>query len=278
MSPVKGLAVVPQQQIQLGTEGVAEDRRVFLLRANETVATIRRFPTLVRVTPELDLDAGVLGVTFPDGHTVTSELAAAAAGEEASARLFGKDRSGRVLPGPVADALSDYVGEPLRVVVADRTGVGWDEGPASLVGEASVAAVETPPGANGSGSARYRMLIEVEGTEPYEEDSWVGQDVRVGRSLLRVTHSLERCVVITYSPQDGSKDWAGLAAIPEHRGQLTLGVIARVLDPGVVRVGDRVEVRRRHPTSGPTGRAAKVTRRPKPGPTESPAKAGVRAR
>ncbi|HLL07813.1 MAG TPA: MOSC N-terminal beta barrel domain-containing protein [Nocardioidaceae bacterium] len=246
VSPVKGLALVPRHEVRLDTDGVAEDRRVFLLRANATVATIRRFPTLLGVTPDLDLDAGALTVTFPDGHTVTSDLAAV--GQDASARLFGKDRHGRVLPGAVADALSDYVGEPLRVVLADRTGVGWDEGPVSLIGQASVAAVETPQVPDGSGSARYRMLIEVGGTEPYEEDSWVDRDVRLGEAQLTITQALERCVVITYSPRDGGKDWAGLQALADHgRGQLTLGVIASVGAPGMVRVGDPVEVGSRRP-------------------------------
>jgi hypothetical protein len=241
VSPVKSLALVPRQQVRLDADGVADDRRVFLLRADGTVVTIRRFPTLVRVTPELDLDAGALTVTFPDGHTVASDLAVA--GEAVRARLFGKDRHGRVLPGPVADALSEYVGEPLRVVFAERVGVGWDEGPVSLLGEASAAAVETPPAANGDGSTRYRMLIEVQGTKPYEEDSWVGREVRVGDVRLSVTQSLERCVVITYNPMSGNKDWAGLNAIIDHRGrdQLTLGVIASVSEPGVLRVGDPVE-------------------------------------
>jgi hypothetical protein len=118
----------------------------------------------------------------------------------------------------------------------------------SLIGQASVAAVETPQVPDGSGSARYRMLIEVGGTEPYEEDSWVDRDVRVGEAQLTITQALERCVVITYSPRDGGKDWAGLQALADHgRGQLTLGVIASVGAPGMVRVGDPVEVGSRRP-------------------------------
>jgi MOSC domain-containing protein len=242
VAPVKGMAVVAQQQVRLEVDGVAEDRRLFLLRADGTVGTIRQFPALLGVTPDLDLAAGVLRVTFPDGLSVASDLPPATS-ESISARLFGKDRRGRVVTGQVAAALSEYVGERLRVVLADRVGVGWDEGPVSLLGEASATAVQTPPEANGSESARYRMLIEVAGTEPYQEDSWVGREVRVGDVRLSVTHCLERCVVITYNPRDGSRDWAGLNAIIDHRGrdQLTLGVIASVKQPGVVRVGDQVE-------------------------------------
>jgi hypothetical protein len=241
VSPVKGLAMVLREQVRLEADGVAEDRRLFLMRADATVATIRRFPALLRVTPHLDLGAETLSVTFPDGRTVSGDLSST--GEDASSRLFGKDRRGRVVPGPVAEALSDYVGEPLRLVLADRIGVGWDEGPVSLLGEASASAVGTPTAA-GLGSARYRMLIEVRGTEAYEEDTWAGRTVQVGQARILVTHALARCVVITYSPYDGSKDWAGLEVLADHRGrrQLNLGVIARVSAPGVVSVGDQLEL------------------------------------
>ena len=71
VSPVKGMAVMPRQQVRLEPDGVAEDRRLFLLRANGTVATIRQIPALIRALPDLDLDAGVLRVTFPGGRTVS---------------------------------------------------------------------------------------------------------------------------------------------------------------------------------------------------------------
>ena len=57
------------------------------------------------------------------------------------------------------------------------------------------------------------MLIEVEGTAPFEEDSWVGGPVRIGQVLVSVTHALERCVVINHHPRTGAKDWPGLKTL-----------------------------------------------------------------
>ncbi|HSU35709.1 MAG TPA: MOSC domain-containing protein, partial [Propionibacteriaceae bacterium] len=89
---------------------------------------------------------------------------------------------------------------------------------------------------------RYRMLIEVEGGAAFEEDSWVGGTVRIGEVLVRVTHALERCVVINHHPRTGAKDWPGLKTlVTRGRDQLTLGVIAQVEQTGVIRVGDLVE-------------------------------------
>jgi len=86
-------------------------------------------------------------------------------------------------------------------------------------------------------------LVEVDDVLAYEEDSWVGRDVRLGEATVRVSHRLGRCVVIDHSPVTGSKDWQGVRTIARTRGpdSVTLGVIAEVLRPGTVRVGDCLE-------------------------------------
>ena len=241
--PVKGLAAVLRQQVQLEVDGVAEDRRLLLLRADGAVVTMRKFPELVRVVPDLDLANGILTVTLPDGTSAASSLAAA--GEQVTSHLYGRDRPGRVVPGPVADALSSLAGESLRLVLTERVGLGWDEGPVSVLGRASAAAVATPPDRQDHealSTERFRMLIEVDGTAPFEEDSWVGGPVRIGEVLVRVTHALERCVVINHHPRTGAKDWPGLKTlVARGRDQLTLGVIAQVDQTGIIRIGDPVE-------------------------------------
>ena len=242
LAPVKALATVLSDRVWLDTDGVSEDRRLFLVRSDGSVVTQREHPKLTGVVPDLDLCARTLTVTLPDGTSAGTDLAAT--GDQVHARLFGKDRSGRLVPGPVADALSEYVGEPVRLVLAERTGIGWDEGPVSLIGRASADAVAPPPEPGTPITARFRMLVEIDGTAPYEEDSWVGCRLRIGESLVRVTHPLGRCVIINHSPVTGTQDWQGLKTLVAARDRLTLGVIGLVEQPGEVRVGDLVDVRR----------------------------------
>jgi uncharacterized protein len=124
-------------------------------------------------------------------------------------------------------------------VVADEVGVGWDEGPVSILGAASAAAVA---GAERD-RRRFRMLVEVEGTEPYEEDRWVGRGLVLGDAAVEVVARLVRCVIITQSPTTGAKDWDGLKVLAEEKGpDLCLGVVAEVTDPGTVAVGDAVQL------------------------------------
>lgn len=241
IAPVKGLAALPRAEVQLDLDGVAEDRRLFLLRADGSVLTIGRCPRLALVRPELDLATGSLTMTFPDGTTATDDLAHGS--ETILTQLFDKDRRGRVVPGAVGEALSAFVGEPVRLVLAERTGVGWDEGPVSLLGRASAEAVSTPWSEGKPQTARYRMLIEIDGSTPFQEDSWVGGQVRLGQALVHVTHALERCAVINANPGTAVSDWSGVQTLAVRRGrdQLTLGVIARVIEPGPVRLGDAVQ-------------------------------------
>ena len=237
VAPVKGLSTVTRESVRLDRAGVAEDRRLFMLDQAGKVVTLRSHPELVQLRPDLDLERGELRASLPDGTVVTTPLTDT--GEQVSAELYGKARTGRVLSGDIAEALSAIAGEPLRLVLADRTGIGWDEGPVSILGRASATAV----GGEDRDRARYRMLIELDDTTEFEEDGWVGHDLGLGAARVRVTHQLVRCVIITQSPADGRKDWDGLRALADHgRRELCLGVIADVVTPGEVRVGSSVEV------------------------------------
>jgi uncharacterized protein YcbX len=242
VAPVKALAAVRRQSVVLERDGVADDRRLFLLRPDGSVATQRRHSSLTAVVPDLDLARRSLSVRFPDGTAASSALDPS--GELLHATLFGKARTGRRVAGAVEDALSAYVGERLRLVLAGAPGVGWDEGPVSLVSTSSVAGVGAPAEDGAARSARFRMLVEVDGTTAYEEDSWVGRDVRLGGATISVSHRLGRCMVIEHSPVTGAKDWRGLRTIARLRGPDTvdLGVIATVRSPGIVRVGDPADV------------------------------------
>ncbi len=236
IAPVKGLATVSVDELSLCPDGVAEDRRVLLLDQGGSVITVRQRPDFVRLTPDLDLSAGQLTVTFPDGSTATSVLDDVA--EPKSTTLFRRERNGRLLPGDVADALSGWSGQPVRVLVTDGPGIGPDEGPVSVVSRASIREVETP----NDDANRYRMLLTVDGCDAYTEDAWAGRQVRIGEALLDVSHALVRCLVIEHDPQTGERDWRGLKTLAVRRGrdQLTLGVIAFVAEPGRIRVGDEV--------------------------------------
>ncbi len=200
---------------------------------------------LVRVRPEWDAPGGRLTLRFPDGPVVVGEVRL---GEPVETDFYEKRAvPGRVVEGPWADALSAYAGEPLRLVRVDGGAHGTDIHVATLVSRASVEELSRRGGAPAPlDSRRFRMLLELDGCRPHEEDEWIGRDVRAGEALLRIPSPVPRCAVTTQDPATGVRDFDTLRTIKAYRGEiadkwLMFGVYAEVVEPGRVRVGDAVE-------------------------------------
>jgi uncharacterized protein len=239
IAPVKALAVVSRDAVTIGPHGVADDRRLFLVTDDGAVATLRTVPQLVTVVPTLDLVTGTVAVDLPDGRRVEQRLTTR--GPVVRARLHGRHRVGMVTRGAVGEALSEVAGVRLHLVMTDGSGHGWDEGPVTVLATESVRAVR---GAADRDMARFRMTVGVEGIAAFEEESWTASRIHVGEAVLGGARPLGRCVVIERSPASGQRDWRGLRRLAacHPAGRIRLGVVASVLRPGVVRVGDRVEV------------------------------------
>jgi uncharacterized protein YcbX len=230
VAPVKGLGMVARDEIEIGEHAVEGDRCFFLLGDDGEVVTLRRHPELAAVLPAWDGER--LALALPGGDVVG---AAVEPGERVEQMLFGRTRTGRVVEGPFAPALSEVAGAPIRLVRADP-GVGWDEGPVTVASRASIESMGEPD------RRRFRLTIELDGVdEPFGEDALVGGQLEVGTARLRLVAPLERCVVITRSPESGVRDWDGLRELAQRRGRnrVCLGLIAEVTQPGRVTVGDR---------------------------------------
>ena len=94
---------------------------------------------------------------------------------------------------------------------------------------------------------RFRMLIELDGAQAHEEDTWVGCQIGLGGAILRISAPVPRCAMTTHDPETGLRDYDTLRAIKEYRGQvdgkdLMFGVWGEVERPGVIRLGDEVRV------------------------------------
>jgi uncharacterized protein YcbX len=89
------------------------------------------------------------------------------------------------------------------------------------------------------------MLIELEGAEAHEEDTWIGSRIKVGKAILAVTEPDARCAITTQDPDTGVRDLDTLRMIIGYRGlrdgrYADFGVLADVEKPGRVKLGDKV--------------------------------------
>jgi uncharacterized protein YcbX len=244
--PVKGLAVRRVDAVDVGSNGVAENRRLHLVDATGRFVNGKTSMRLSLVASALDLAAGTLALEFPEGDVVTGALEL---GEPIETVFFGRPAPGRFVIGPWNAALSAWSGIPLRLVMPDEEGAATDRGPdagVSIVSAASVQDLARAGGVEALDSRRFRMLFEITGLEPYGEDAWIGRAVRIGDAIVEPRGNVGRCVVTTCDPATGERDFDTLGVLASYRGDietsepLPLGVVGGVLAPGRVRVGDPV--------------------------------------
>ncbi len=77
--------------------------------------------------------------------------------------------------------------------------------------------------------------------EPYAEEGWEGERIRIGPGALDLLHPCERCVIPTRDPETQER-WPELLRwlTREHAGRF--GINARAVGPATLRIGDRVEL------------------------------------
>jgi uncharacterized protein len=249
VAPVKGLALVQRVEVVLEPFGVHENRRFHLTGEDGRLLNGKQLGALVRITADWDEDAGHLALEFPDGRRVEGDVELGRAVTTSFYRR--REVEGRLVEGPWAEALSSFVGRPLRLVQPTQPGSGLDRrgGAVSLVSTASVEALRRAAGTDDPvDPRRFRMLFGVEGVGAHEEDSWLGREVRIGAATVRPRGNVGRCIVTSRDPNSGARTLPTLDVLAEYRAdvqtteRLPFGVWGEVVEPGRVRLGDTVQV------------------------------------
>jgi uncharacterized protein YcbX len=243
ITPVKGMALHHPDEVLLESHGVAENRRFFMTDADGRLYGILRHAPFVRIRAELLNGGGGLSLAFPDGDVVAGEYELGAPTET---DFWDRPVRGHTVEGPWAAALSEYAGQTVTLVRTDQPGDACDVLPATLVSRESVDALAHHAGRDSVDGRRFRMLFEIEGCEPHEEDGWEGTRVRIGDALVRMGGPVPRCAVTTRDPLSGQRDLDTLGTIAGYRGldasnHANFGVYAEIEEPGPVRVGSAVE-------------------------------------
>ncbi len=171
---------------------------------------------------------------------------------DAAGRRFNQLRNGalvRIRPDYDPDS---EPGLSLRLVQSPPgLAVDRGRGHVSLISTASLAEL----GRNGGQTEpvdgrRFRMLFELDGCAPHEEDGWVKRHLRIGDATIRVRGDVGRCAITTQNPETGRPDFDTLRTISAYRGlsendagqrHIPFGVYGEVTEPGRVTVGDSVE-------------------------------------
>jgi len=239
---IKGTRVRSVEQAVLDERGAAGDRKFFVADARNRMRNGKQIGSLQAVVA--DFAPPVLTLRFPDGSIVAGEVEL---GEPITTQFFSHQVTGREVLGPWSEALSDFCGQPLRLLESGSAVDRGAKGPVSLISRGSLRRIGEQAGTEPLDARRFRMLIEVDGVAPHAEDGWLGQRLQIGGAVLRFDGNVGRCLVTGRDPETGEPTLPTLDLLRAYRAQLetteplAFGVYGRVLRPGTVRVGDTVE-------------------------------------
>jgi uncharacterized protein YcbX len=246
IAPVKSLGLVHPDDVDLEPHGIRGNRRFWLVDADGRLFNGKRSGPMVRIRPDWDEDTRILALTFPDGSRVEG---AVELGRSVDAKMYGHPHPSRRVLGPWEEAISEFVGIPLMLLWAEQHAVdrGYRGGTVSLVSRGSLERLREEAGADKPvDGRRFRMLFEIDGVPPHEEDHWLGTRVRIGGATILLNGDVGRCLVTSQDPDTGvtTLDTLGTLAAYRREGRnepLPFGVYGSVVVPGRVRVGDAVQ-------------------------------------
>ncbi|EYD76803.1 MOSC domain protein [Rubellimicrobium mesophilum DSM 19309] len=186
-----------------------------------------RTPAVMVIVARWDEEAGLMTLAHPDLGEVSF------------------DPEGDTAPfldwvAPISP--SDARFAPARVVRAPGRAMTDSDWPSvSVLNLASLADLGRQLGADLS-IHRWRGNLWLDGLAPWEEEGWVGKELRIGEALLKVRERIGRCKATSANPDTGEIDVDTLRALRESRDGQIFGVYAEVIQGGEIRPADRVEV------------------------------------
>ena len=263
-TPVKGTRHASYDAVVLDEHGPVGDRAFCVVDVprRRVLRTVQN-PSLLAVGARWD--GRVLDLVLPSGETASA--APAPSGERVTCDYWGREAALDLLEGPHAALVSSWLGIPVRLAAAPRGAVVYGA-PVSVV---SLASLRDLAGRLGrpdlvGEAARLRATVVVDTDEPYAEETWAGRTLRLGAATVRVNAPIPRCAVIDLDPATGVASASLLKALAGRSDTLGLGVDAHVVEPGVVRPGDLVDLAPTPPGTGPTGPRRPGAPAPRPGP------------
>jgi uncharacterized protein YcbX len=244
---VKGLAIEARDHIELGLDGVEDDRRFCVVDETGRMLNGKRFAPMTTIGAHYEPETDRLELRMAK-QRVSGTVSL---GEPIVVTTYDHEAPGHLVEGPWAAALSDHLGQALRLVRFDDPGHGHDRADeravATLLSLASLGRLAEEGGvATPVDPRRFRMLIGIDGAAAHEEDSWLGKRVRVGDAVVIPWGNIGRCRVTTLDPDTGIRDFDTLEVLARYRREvpstepLSFGVWARVDQAGRIALGDDI--------------------------------------
>src|SRR5213082_584456 len=201
--PVKSMAGEPFGRADVRPDGIVGDRVAYVLGAHGRIVTARTRPRLL-------------------GHRATL-------GMDGEPQVDGR-------PWCAPDVERDVVaavGVGASLVLADGL-ERFDVLPLLVATDGAIRAL-------GTDRRRLRPNIVIAGVEGLAERTWEGRQLKIGEVVIGVQDLRQRCIMTTFEPDSLEQDAGVLRRIQLEFGG-TMALNCSVVQPGVVTVGDPVEL------------------------------------
>jgi uncharacterized protein YcbX len=222
--PVKACRAVALEESAVEPLGLAHDRRFAFIGEDGCALTQREHPLLATVHPQLERDA--LRLDF--GGLIELEVGFDAFKESTTVDVWGKRIPARAAS---QDLVPDYLGVPSRLVSLDQAAQRSfaDSRPVLVTTTAMLADLNLDIGMD-----RFRPNIVVEGA-----GDWAA--LKAGEVLLEREKPCGRCEVTTIDQTSGERRGPEPLRTLSERFAGNFGVYYRVMRPGRLRRGERLQ-------------------------------------
>jgi MOSC domain-containing protein len=243
VAAIKGTRLRAVDRIELEPAGARGNRAFFVIDERGRMVSGKQLGALQSVIADYSPEDRRLELMFPDGSALDGTVYE---GEPVSVRFFSHTLKSRLVPGLWSQALSDHAGQPLRLVHGPGAVDRGTAGAASLISRASLERLAEAAGRDAVDGRRFRMLIEIDGVDAHDEDDWVGREVGIGETVVRVGGHVGRCLFTSRNPETGEVNLPTLDILRDYRSgvestePLPFGVYGEVVRGGSIRVGDPV--------------------------------------
>lgn len=238
--PLKGLSPEPLEEAQLSAGRHFPGDRLFAIENGPSgfdaaapahqpkikFLMLMRNERLAQLRTRYDDAAGTLTIHAPDRPDLVADLGTVEGRASIEAFFAGYMRyelrgSPRVLTAPDGFRFTDTA-----------------DGFVSLINLASVRALEEIVGAPVD-PLRFRANLYVEGLDPWEEFSLIGETLSAPSGARLVVESrIDRCAATNVDPTSGLRDLEIPKSLMRSLGHIDCGVFLRVKEGGLLRAGD----------------------------------------
>lgn len=248
--PVKSMQGEELVATHLTEGGLIGDRAFALIDEQDgkpvSAKNTRRWPNIFAYRAAFRDDEEEARITLPDGRTIGSEeedVDGVLTGEFQRPVRLARRKPENPLPVPEipGPGSTNTAGSPNQAVLPSDF---FDGAAVHILTTSTLEHLHElyPQGHFEVRRFRPNMVIDTTGLSGFVENGWIGRNLRVGASVrLEVTRGCPRCVMTTLPQPDLPRD-PGILKTAAKYNEVNVGIYARVLQGGSVRIGDRVEL------------------------------------